>query len=306
MHTDSYLDLAESVLKLAMRPMTPQEILHRAYVGGLVPRHLHGKTQHKTLTARLSIDILKFKERSKFFRPWPGRFFLSEFIQDETLPREFRTPIVAQRRSRQLRKDYAAFICRGLVPRFRLEELLAPKVFGEYFRDDLISYQNDGRVDKSDYGLWTLAVVRRGRHILTYKRGVFVDGRHRFRERRTASFCAPLTQNDRSLFDRRYHGALASSISTVAVDLDLEYSKAFQEIERSSRLSGGFFSELEGGNYGVLVSTVRLPSDYGVFTRRLAITDLQWMLLPDFFDREEEFDLWSRRAARLSVRRPAS
>ncbi len=50
-----------------MRPMKPREILQLAYVHGLVPRHLHGKTQHKTLTARLSTDILRYKERSKFF-----------------------------------------------------------------------------------------------------------------------------------------------------------------------------------------------------------------------------------------------
>jgi HB1, ASXL, restriction endonuclease HTH domain len=90
------------VLRTARQPLSPREILRRAYAGGSAPARLYGKTQHKTLQARLSEDILTMRERSAFFRTAPGRFFLREFLADQTIPEQFRQPIVARRRKRQL------------------------------------------------------------------------------------------------------------------------------------------------------------------------------------------------------------
>lgn len=83
--------------------MTAREILKTAYARGYVSRHLHGATQHKTLGARLSEDILERGERSQFYRASPGRFFLAELIDDLTLPVEFRTRFIARRRRDCLR-----------------------------------------------------------------------------------------------------------------------------------------------------------------------------------------------------------
>jgi hypothetical protein len=57
---DTYLGIAQKVLERARRPLTPREILREAYRSDLVPYHLHGATQHKTLQARLSEHILEF------------------------------------------------------------------------------------------------------------------------------------------------------------------------------------------------------------------------------------------------------
>jgi HB1, ASXL, restriction endonuclease HTH domain len=86
----------------ARTPLPPREILRRGLSSGIVPNSLHGKTQHKTLQARLSEDILLRHERSVFFRTKPGYFFLREFLTDARIPAEYRTPIVARRRRREL------------------------------------------------------------------------------------------------------------------------------------------------------------------------------------------------------------
>ena len=67
-HLDSYLNIAEAMLRDARRPLTAMEILELAYTSEIVPSQLHGKTQHKTMGARLSEDILLRRERSTFFR----------------------------------------------------------------------------------------------------------------------------------------------------------------------------------------------------------------------------------------------
>ncbi|MDZ4056568.1 MAG: winged helix-turn-helix domain-containing protein, partial [Polynucleobacter sp.] len=99
---DAYLDIAYRVLREARRPLPPREILRHAFASGYVPASLYGQTQHKTLQARLSEDILLRRERSAFFRTKPGYFFLREFIADPSIPTEFRTPILARRRRREL------------------------------------------------------------------------------------------------------------------------------------------------------------------------------------------------------------
>src|SRR5437763_111510 len=83
---ETYLEIAEAVLRAARRPLTARAILDAAYRGGIVPTHLYGKTQHKTLQARLSEDILLRKLESRFFRTDPGYFFLSELRSDPKIP----------------------------------------------------------------------------------------------------------------------------------------------------------------------------------------------------------------------------
>jgi HB1, ASXL, restriction endonuclease HTH domain len=84
---DAYLQIAESILKIERRPLSARAILAAAYRHGLVPMHLHGNTQHKTLGARISEDIITLHDDSLFFRTAPGRFFLREFLTDVTDPR---------------------------------------------------------------------------------------------------------------------------------------------------------------------------------------------------------------------------
>jgi hypothetical protein len=90
---DAYLDIAETVLRSLRRPLTPRAILNAAYKAGIVSDRLYGKTQHKTLGARLSEDLVQRNERSAFFRTAPGKFFLREFLSDTSLPEEYRRPV---------------------------------------------------------------------------------------------------------------------------------------------------------------------------------------------------------------------
>jgi hypothetical protein len=113
---DSYLNIAETVLGHARQPLSAREILKHAYTDRLVPSHLFGRTQYKTLGARLSEDILIRRERSAFFRANPGRFFLRRFLTDVSLPEKFRTPIVARRRERELQRGTSLGLRAADVP----------------------------------------------------------------------------------------------------------------------------------------------------------------------------------------------
>ena len=58
----------------------------------MVPLHLHRRTQHKRLGARIGEDIVAKRDKSAFFRVAPGRFFLREFLTDESIAEGYRQP----------------------------------------------------------------------------------------------------------------------------------------------------------------------------------------------------------------------
>lgn len=100
---DSYLDLAATVLRELRRPLDARQILKTAYQLSIVPRNLYGKTQYKTLHARIAEDIREGHARSAFVRTAPGRFFLRSFLSDPTIPGRYKREYPARPRADQLR-----------------------------------------------------------------------------------------------------------------------------------------------------------------------------------------------------------
>jgi hypothetical protein len=111
------------VLRAARRPLSPRAILAAAYRAGIVPNHLFGKAQHKTLQARLSEDILRFKLDSRFYRTDPGIFFLSEFRSDPKIADEL--------------KDFGHFRSLGGTPSFYRIESVDTEMTGMHLSIDV-------------------------------------------------------------------------------------------------------------------------------------------------------------------------
>lgn len=78
---NSYLRIADAVLRKSRQPLSAREILDAAYRLQLVPGHLYGKTQHKTLHARLAEDLLYNRRNTLFARSGAGRFGLRSHVE---------------------------------------------------------------------------------------------------------------------------------------------------------------------------------------------------------------------------------
>lgn len=296
--TDAYLQLAKQVLDQARAPLSAKEIIRRAYLHNIIPPHLHGKTQHKTLTARLSVDILNHRERSEFFRPWPGRFFLSKFIDDETLPTEYRTPIVARRRARQLRREYTAYISPINLEQFKVQKL-SRQDFSKIISSDFVQYSSSGRVDVENVQVWNFAVVRKEGKFLQYYSGKYRNFLHdNSSNLRTLGFVSPLSAGDRTLFDNKFHGVLGASIANVLIDLDLHYSRYIGDIESQSRFCGAVLVETEVSPVLLAVCEVRLPAGCPVMTRKLSINELSWIDQMNLRVEMRKFEPWSESVIR--------
>lgn len=302
---DSYLDIAHKVLRASRRPMSAKGILDAAYRAQIVPEHLRGKTQHKTLQARLSEDILHHRSSSLFFRTEPGLFFLYELISDPNIPEKFKEIFPARRRTRDLQNEHALGISRDFLKRWRdnsdscdLVEMLTDAEHHEAIR--YVPQSGD-----SDYAtLWTFSLVRRNDEVLSYRIGRYRDDREAFANKRTIGFPGAITISDRTLFSQEDYGAAENALRALLLDLNLSpQSFIGQHQDKPSPI---FTFEAEGDD-GVTVLLVVLewtcPDWFEPTTRKLSLNDPCWLKLSIQPNNIDDFEPWSKTTLRRIVSR---
>lgn len=293
MQSDAYLSIAESVLRATRRPMSTKQILKEAFLRGLVPTNLHGRTQHKTLGARLSEDILSHRSRSRYFRVKPGRFFLTEFQTDASIPAEYREPYIAKRRARELHKEFIAYLRKGSIPKNQHNKCLDPSTIRCLIENNSVAYHRFATSYTEELDFYTLAVVRRDNEILTYRRGSYREQRAQFVDRRTIGFTTPICHDDYTLFDFEDHGAVSAALTAVAIDLDLEFTPEFTKFEEDATLRFCIpLTEIDFPTF-VAVVEVKAPEHYRFHSKRLAINDMEWVSIANVKDNRAAFDPWS-------------
>lgn len=298
---DAYLKIAEEVLRAKRRPLSPRAILNLAYLSELVPAHLYGKTQHKTLQARLSEDILLNRERSMFFRTAPGRFFLREFMRDTSLPHEHRTPIVARRRVRDWHRGPALAFKRGdLLEMDAVEHVVDRNRPYSLIKRGKYSYVDPGRAKEDDVFACSFVAVVREMCVLSYRVGRYREDRDGFFNRRSLGFYTLIGPEDQTFFSAGDAGIALGGIRATKLDLDLVQVESDDIGEGAyPRIDYFVYHHRDETPGAFLISLVRLacPDWYEPLQRRLAINDLQWLNLQSKFNHLEDFEPWSRSLA---------
>jgi len=289
---DTYLEIAYRVLKTARVPLPPREILRQALAANIVPKNLYGKTQHKTLQARLSEDILLRRERSAFFRTKPGYFFLREFLTDTSIPGEHRAPIVARRRKRELAYPKTLAFDREVALEFCGDHLVRPTDVLGLIKEHRFHYADSSRKRSSnDVLVWAFMLVLRENHVLTYRHGRYREDRDSFLQRRSIGFFSPVVQDDLTLFDQADHGIVSCGMRALSFDLNLPNQP---ELLRDAELEC-FICATDDDPPNILgLIRFQTPDWFEPLTRRLAINDLAWHDLSVPINHIEDFDPWSR------------
>lgn len=298
---DSYLDIARTVLQAARRPMNAKAILEMAYTAGVVPSHLHGRTQHKTLQARLSEDILHHRDTSSFYRTEPGQFALKTFIDDPSIPDEWKIPFPARRRTRDLKRPNALAVRRSVARSIGSEMVVFDSIFGRSEFEHGLAVMDPDQMD--DYGycaVWTFSVVRRDDCVLSYRVGRYRDDRDAFANRRSIGFPGALSAEDVSLFSQDRLGVVDCATTVLQYDLDL----SLELFERSSEIGTSNRPKINGviaveGLKGVLDVVVVLswycPEWFEPTTRRLSVNEPKWLRSSIRPNDIEDFEPWSVR-----------
>jgi HB1, ASXL, restriction endonuclease HTH domain len=302
MGLEDYLDIAEAVLRTARRPMSARAIMDAAHRGGIVPSYLYGKTQHKTLHARLSEDILHNKLESRFFRTNPGLFFLSEMRSDPTIPEEFKDPFHARRRTRDLDKPAALALDRDFLAAQSLAELSWQDLFRAADRAGALKHIDPKIVDERLVLVWAFSIVRRRDEILSYRIGKYRDTRDAFANRKSIGFAEMVGFEDYTLFSDDM-GVAECGLNAVLSDLGLSKS-AFPNGTLKPSVSfavAAIRSVVD--SVALFVMEWECPEWFEPTARRLSLNEVRWIDATHKPNDIEAFEPWSAIAFEVLVDR---
>jgi len=293
---DSYLEIARAVLKSSRQPLSAREILKVAHQMQLVPRDLYGRTQHKTLQARLASDILKNRSKSDFFRTSPGRFFLRMFQLDRTLPGRYRQEYQAPLRAAQLgRFDVVAF------PRAALTKF-ASVIESPFLAAELTT------LSWRFVRLYNLRkkkelVPFRFRLLLLEEEKIFLDSRRSTSDDDALTLATRVgieghvQRDDLSLFSKDTFGLIEAALRTLFENLELP-NHIIPTLEDERRWSQA---------YGIIQVDGSVPIDLTVFislqcagvVEILDAVDARqnsdWVTMPITLNDTSRFDRWSKK-----------
>lgn len=291
---DSYLEIAHRILRISRRPMSAKGILDAAYKARLVPKHLYGKTQEKTLQARLSSDILQRRSTSAFYRTEPGMFFLTSLISDPEIPPKYKERFAARRRTRDLHQGPTLLIDESFV------EDCDPGLFFDWKgflhsaeQASAIHYAH-GDEQADQLVVWTFSIVRRGSEVLSYRVGRYRDDHDTFANKRTIGFPGVVSFHDCTLFSDGDYGAGENALEAILSDLDISAAAIHGEaIAQPQPLQAIKVYRDERNSALMVIMDWACPNWFEPATRRLSINDPCWMDIRTKPNNIDDFEPWT-------------
>jgi hypothetical protein len=282
-------------LRAEKRPLSSRAILAEAHRKGLVPSSLYGKTQDKTLGARISVDIVKHRDRSWFFRTGPGRYFLREFLDDTSVPEKYREPFQARRRIRELLRGPALAIPVAELQRnVPDEKAIAATRFLRLLQRQRQAYW-DARIADSAVFVRSFVCVRRGSEVLSYRQGRYRDDRDTFMQKRSIGFSTLVSIKEHTLFNVADMGIVEAGVRATKLDLDIPPVPVDPgDTEEAILHKFIWVTQPHGASAVLAVITYSCPTWFEPARRRLALNDLRWIDTNAGINDFDDFDPWSR------------
>lgn len=284
--SNSYLDIAELVIRRARRPLSPSEILALAYLEHIVPAHLHGQTQEKTLQARLSEDISRLRENSLFFRTNRARFFLREFLTDLDVPEKIKVEYFARPRRKDLKSE------RILTFEFEMNSLKKRRILSRHDLDDLFSsekYRYSNWIEVKDninaLPVYSFVIFYRKNELLIHTIGRYKERSHPSNGMKSVGLGSVVRVQDSDLLYDAYHGIIGSGINELVYSLGLPRELArVARYENKVILHCGIVEEdLQIGRHIRAIMTYECPNNFSISKASLSLNSLSWARIDDIF-----------------------
>lgn len=274
--------------------MSARQIMDVAYRLQLVPSDLYGKTQHKTLHARLSEDIAARGSRSPFARVAPGRFLLRVSLFDKRLPtsdhKEYRAPL----RSDQLKRFYALSVSRDRA----FELFKTPQTPTRLAEEPTVAYRRYDRVEagREFLAIRLLIVFRRDHHVLVRRKRGEPDALDL--QQPSLAMVGFIKKEDFTLFSARDLGISDASIRTIGERMILPV-QAVDQLKAANpspriHLTLGPAGEMKSVAAVVAIVVYAIPDTKLWGSVLQESREYIWRLSPFRINDVEEFDEWSR------------
>lgn len=297
---NAYLHLAYEALRTAKKPLKPLEMIKLAEKNGFMPEHLHGKTKHKTLAARLSVHIRQASSKAAFYRTAPATYFLAELKDDPTIPKKYKQIFVGNLRSKTIRQEKIL-----VIPR----DILQQNIIGEYVPYEEMTFQDlyqnhchfmDRAIAEEDNTVKqfvTFTLVFHKTSLLIYRRGKFTTTSERLKGQLSVGFGGHVNDKDFSLFATGGDALLQNAARELREELFLDdYYDNQEEAKKQAQLLG--YVNVDDSpdaehHVAVIVAFNHKSSDLPT-KGEMSINKLEWLDLSRRKNDLSDFDLWSR------------
>lgn len=273
--------------------------MEMAYQAGIVPWHLYGATQAKTLHARLSEDIARSPERSRFFRTAPGVFFLQRFRGHPDVPIQHTKIHLAPPRRKDLRRGQALCLSRKMLEKHTdsngwlslpdLEAILSAGDYG-YVQKTTALKQNNILIPLSSF-----VIVHVDGSVLSYRVGRYSAMDDDLAGLRSIGFGDIVSDKDVDLLYDSYFGLRENAIRDLIYAIGLE-----QDLAQSARYNNlviprfAYLCESSGTLELKVVMSYKYTSEAPIGARTVAFSDLRWMPIAQKVNNTESFEPTSR------------
>jgi hypothetical protein len=297
---DSYLELATNVLREARRPLSARQILNSAYQLSIVPQNLYGKTQHKTLHARIAEDIRQERVRSAFVRTQPGRFFLRTFLNDPSIPARYKREYPAPLRADQLKKFTVA--C------FRSSDTKTTITFGSLLDKIaldsvpvLTKQLSEVQSNQAYIFLRTFVITAQAQHIVVRRTGRV--GTDALGSKASLGSLGFVKYGDLTMFAEDSYDFTEALLRTVSEQLDLAPGDIGLIRERHLLRPIGLLAAPKSINENSIaaIAVCRCPEECNPIARYKGGGVLYWHPVNAQFNDPDVLDAWSQEILRLRV-----
>ena len=274
--------------------MTAAGMLNAAYNAAIVPTHLFGRTQVKTLQARLSEDVLR-SHHSAFFRTEPGYFFLNELVTDSSIPARYKEKFEARRRTRDLHVAPFLAVDKHYVSKCNAELMRDWREFARTAENcNAIHYLQSKKENVAALVVWTFSIVKRGTEVLSYRTGRYRSDADAFANKRTIGFPGVVSFFDCTLFSIGDYGAKENALNAIVSDLDISAVAIHGEKLPDPEPCCTLRVRQEDNQEVLLVVMVwSCPSWFEPTTRRLSLNDPCWLDLRKH-NNFDDFEPWTK------------
>ena len=293
---NAYLDIAQNVLASSQQPMTAKQILKRAKELGIVPSHLFGRTQYKTMQARLSEDILLRRWKSRFMRTEPGKFVLRTKSDDvSTITTEF-AEFPAPRRADQLKQFNV--LCWRRSP---LEDgwcLRGQVLTHQFLKHQRAEYKKLADIwESSEISFAKLFVVLvRDNRVAAFGGARRDSSSAKKEDLRSIGLCGFIKEDDANLFSSDEFG-IADAVRRTVMEqfhMILPHNK-FEQLTTVG-IRGIVKTAISGDdNSLVVVASMECREDFDVLRLVRSLNDSAWMYVTDRRNDMSEFEVVSQR-----------
>ncbi|ATQ68861.1 MULTISPECIES: winged helix-turn-helix domain-containing protein [Methylosinus] len=295
--TSLYLEVAERVLILSDRPLSAAEIISQAQRSRLLPKHLYGFRQDRTLQARLSEDIARLGSKSRFFRTSPGRYFLRDFNHKGA--NEIGEYYAKPRRKELDQNDILTLntnidsIERNGGPIVPLSFVLDQLKSGHY------SYRSAQDILRNDActAIHSFVVVHDGSRILSFRCGKFFPRSDPLFGRRTIGLSGTVTADQVDMLFESLFGIIGNAIEELCSGIGLP-----RHFAERARYGGeilpwfGVKSARAANTPAILhmVLSYKCPPSFRPTRAALSVNDLRWIDPHNPLNTLQDFDSTSK------------